>query len=342
MRSPVEAFRAWVPRWWRGGSGPGGAALGLLLAPAEAVYGAVVSARNSAYDSGWLPAERASIPVVSVGNIGVGGAGKTPVAAWLAGRLAAAGRRPAIVLRGYGADEIAVHRELNPDVPVVAAVRRAAGVQSAADKGCDIAVLDDAFQHRSVMRDADVVLVAAESWSATRRLLPRGPWREPVGALRRADLVIVTRKSLSAPDASRVADALRREVPGIPVAVCHLRPTGLLAAGGEAVGLSWLARRRVLAVTSLADPDTFVRQLAAAGAEPELLAFPDHHEFDQADLARIRTAAAGRPVVCTRKEAVKLSRFPPDALSILVLDQEIVPEEAADAIEMVIERLLER
>lgn len=312
----------------------------MVLLPAESAYAAVVSARNSAYDRGWLRPHRPSIPVVSVGNLGIGGAGKTPVAAWLAARLAAAGSRPAVVLRGYGADEIAVHRELNPGVPVVAAPRRAAGVDAAARKGCDIAVLDDAFQHRAVARDADIVLVAAESWSAERRLLPRGPWREPVRALSRADLIIVTRKSASAAEASEVAEAVRRLIPGVAIAVCHLRPTRLLNADGEGIGLDWLTGRRVLALAALAEPDPFVRQLTAAGADAELLAFPDHHEFRPADVARIRIASAGRPIVCTRKEAVKLSRFTPGDLPILFLDQEVVPEQGAEAVDLVIHQVV--
>lgn len=342
MLRPVEALRGWLPRWWRGEGGAGGAALRTVLAPAEVAYRGTVMLRNAAYDRGWLRSARATIPVVSVGNIGVGGAGKTPFAAWLAARLTTAGRRPAIVLRGYGADEIAVHRELNPHVPVVQAPRRARGVEAAARMGCDVAVLDDAFQHRALARDLDVLLVAAESWATRRLLLPRGPWREPADSISRADLVVVTRKSISRHEASLVADAVRAVASGIPFAVCHLRPTRLIDGLGAPVPLEWLDGRRVLAVASLADPEPFVRQLRAAGAEPHLLAFPDHHEFSPSDLRLIERTAAARPLVCTRKEAVKLRPLSAGGLPILVLEQEVVIEEGAQVIESLLDRVADR
>src|SRR5690606_37512688 len=191
----APGLREWVPRWWRGEAGWVGRGASAALWPAEQLFRGIVAARNRAFDSGLLRSERAPIPVISVGNLGVGGAGKTPFAAWVAGRLHEYGRRPAIVLRGYGADEILVHRELNPDVPVHAARARIEGVREAAARGSDVVILDDGFQHRAIQRDLDVVLLTADGWTGEVRLLPRGPWREDLGALRRADLVVVTRKA---------------------------------------------------------------------------------------------------------------------------------------------------
>lgn len=339
MDRAVEAVHAWVPRWWGGAGGARGAALRVALAPAEAVFRLAAAGRNLAYDHGWARAVRPHIPVISVGNIAVGGAGKTPVTAWLAGRLAGYGASPAIVVRGYGEDEIAVHRELNPGVPVLAAVRRAEAVEAAARAGRDVAVLDDGFQHRSIARDLDIVLIAAETWSTTRRLLPRGPWREPATALRRADLLIVTRKSAPLARAREVAAECGRIAPGVPAAVLHLRPTRLRRAGAGAHSLDWLSGRDVLAVASLADPRPFVEQLTASGARVELLAFPDHHAFTDADVARVTAVAGARAVICTRKEAVKLEPVAPP-WPFFILDQEVVVEDGGGTLDAAIQGVL--
>ena len=180
---------------WAGEGGAVGAALRLALAPAEAVFRGVVAARNGAYDRGWLRSERVDVPVISIGNVSVGGAGKTPFAAWLARRLADWGRKPAIALRGYGEDEIVLHRELNPDIPVFRGRRRVEAAREAVAAGRDVIVLDDAFQHRALARDLDLVLIPVEGWEPRPRVLPRGPWREGVQALARADLIVLTRKS---------------------------------------------------------------------------------------------------------------------------------------------------
>src|SRR5690348_7442624 len=130
------------------------------------------------------------LPTLSVGNVTVGGTGKTPVAAWIAAELIDRGARPAIVLRGYGDDEPLVHARLNPDVPVIVAPDRLEGIARAAASGADVAVLDDAFQHRRAQRTADIVLVSAERWTRTPRLLPAGPWRESLRALRRTSMIL--------------------------------------------------------------------------------------------------------------------------------------------------------
>ena len=338
MGGSDRGARTWVPRWWAGEGGGWGALADPFLWPAEQAYRAAVALRGSAYDRGMLPVTRAPIPVVSVGNLGVGGAGKTPVAAWIAGRLLAWGLRPAVILRGYGADEILVHRELNPDAPVFAAKRRIDAVRRAAGEGCGVAVLDDAFQHRSLARDLDAVLVAAESGRFRRHLLPRGPWRERRSALRRADLVIVTRKSASGEEAAGMAAELRGAAGG-PVVICHLAPSGLEPLHPVGTGRrdpGELKGRAVLAVASLADPRPLAEQLGALGADVELARYPDHHEFDAADVDSILRRAAGRTIILTRKEAVKLRPLMPPSPSTLVLSQEV--DFAAD--EPVVLRLL--
>ena len=144
----------------------------LALAPVEGLYRGIVAARGALYDVGVLPSREPALPSVSVGNLSVGGTGKTPVSAYVAARLREKGGLPAIVLRGYGGDEPLVHATLNPASPVVVSADRLEGVERARVLGADVAVLDDAFQHRRARRSADIVLVSAESWSEQRRLLP--------------------------------------------------------------------------------------------------------------------------------------------------------------------------
>ena len=147
------------------GRGRNARAARLLLSPLEMAYRGVVSVRGWMYDSGLFPIEEFSVPVVSVGNLSVGGTGKTPVAAWIARTLTERGVKPGIVLRGYGGDETIVHERLNTGVPVVVASDRTRGIRAAIAQGVDVVILDDAFQHRRAARDADVLLVDADSWS---------------------------------------------------------------------------------------------------------------------------------------------------------------------------------
>ncbi len=343
----ADRLRSWVPRWWAGEGGPAGDALTLLLAPAEAAFRVVSAARGQLYDASVLRSERAPIPVVSVGNVTTGGTGKTPVAAMIARRLLEGGRRPAVVLRGYGADEVEVHRELNPTIPVEVARRRVEGVAAAAAHGCDCAVLDDAFQHRSLRRDLDLVVVAAERWRPPRRLLPRGPWREPPAALLRADHLLVTRKTADAAQAGRVIEEVRSLGFTGGSGIVHLRLGELerleAASGSEltADAVPELKGGRFLAVTTLAEPQLLIEQLRSAGADVELIAFPDHHEFTSADIAAIsdRVRSTSRTLLMTRKEAVKLRhRVGHPAY---VVSQAVEVEKGSEALDDAIRRAVE-
>jgi len=151
-----------VERIWEGNGVPERVARAVLF-PFEELYRGVVAVRGQLYDRELLGSIHSSIPVISVGNLTVGGTGKTPVANWIAGTLREHGAKPAIVLRGYGIDEILVHRELTPGLPVIAAKDRAEGIGRAAAAGATVVVLDDAFQHRRAARDADIVIVSADS-----------------------------------------------------------------------------------------------------------------------------------------------------------------------------------
>lgn len=304
-----------------------GKVLDLALLPAELAFRAIVAARRGAYARGLLPAVRVSIPVVSIGNLAVGGAGKTPVTRWLVGELCTRGARPAVLHGGYAADEPELHRIWHPTVPVIAGRDRVIGARKALDEGATVVVLDDAFQHPRLVRDLDLVLVAAETWTARPRLLPRGPWREAPAALRRARVVAVTRKTASEEVARRVADEVRRFAPSAPIVRFHLHPAGWRRIGGTAGTEAPLGDS--VAVTGIAHPDSFVANAREAGAEvAEVLTFPDHHEYVEDDVAKIREIAGCRPIVTTAKDAVKLEPLARD-LVIWVLEQGVRVEEGA-------------
>ncbi|MBB6072876.1 tetraacyldisaccharide 4'-kinase [Longimicrobium terrae] len=336
------SVEAWVHRWWAGEAGATGRAADVVLAPAEAAFRAGVRLRNGAFDRGWMRSERVGIPVISVGNVAVGGAGKTPVSAWIARRLAEWGRRPAIALRGYGEDEIQVHRELNPGIPVFRGARRVDAAREAQAAGRDVVVLDDAFQHRALARDLDIVLIAAESWDAHPRVLPRGPWREGVNALARADLLVITRKSASAARAAEVEAELGGLLPRMPVARIALRPSELRPLhGGAAMEMSALAGKKVLAVAALATPGPFVEHLRAAGAQVDAALYADHHEFTADEAHTIRQRSGAGWMVMTHKDAVKLRALLPAGAPAFVLHQRVETEAGADLLDVALRRALE-
>ncbi|MEO7711799.1 MAG: tetraacyldisaccharide 4'-kinase [Gemmatimonadaceae bacterium] len=321
--------------WYGEGLGPRLARA--TLAPAEWSYASAVAIRNAMYDRALIRSHAPTIPVLSLGNLSVGGTGKTPVAAWAAANLSARGAHPAVVMRGYGDDEPLVHARLNPGLIVVADPDRVRGVEQAHRSGADCAILDDGFQHRRLRRAADWVLVAAERWRVGLRALPAGPLRESARALRRADVLIVTRKDATS---GRADELLSRLVPslrdGAHVAVCHLAPDGLVGvSSGAREPLPWLQGRRVLAVAAVGAPASFFAQLASVGAVLDCLAYPDHHAFDARDIARIARASAGCDgVVCTLKDAVKLGPlWPPSAPPLWYVSQHVVFERGGTALD---------
>lgn len=273
----------------------------IALAPAALAYraGLAVSARRRV--------EVPAIPVISVGNLTVGGTGKTPIAAWIAHELTAKGAKPAVVLRGYsGGDEIEVHRRLNPGIPVIGNPDRVAGVAQAKEQGANVAVLDDAFQHRRIARACDLVLISADAWNGEVRLLPAGPWREPLSAIRRATVVVITRKAADDAQVAAVARAVGSY--GAPVALASLALHGLRTLAGEERPVSSMKGQTVHAVAGVGDTEAFFAQLRGAGARVEAHPFRDHHAFTRAEAEGLARAAAGAPVVCTLKDAVKLER----------------------------------
>lgn len=305
-------------RWWYG-SDVAARALRTAVLPGAAVFGAGVWARNALYDRGVLRVRRGPVPVISVGNLTVGGTGKTPLVADLAGRLRQLGARPAIVLRGYGADEAHLHARLNAGVAVITDADRVRGIAAAAAAGATVVVLDDGFQHRRAARDLDIVIVSTEQWCCGQALLPRGPGRERPSALRRAGLVVVSRRAATERDARGVEREVRAIAPAVPIASVQLAPDMLVpAVAGPPQSVSVLAGRRVLAIAGVGDPESFFAQLRAVGAVVTPRSFPDHHPYTDGEIATLAAAGASYDcVVTTGKDAVKVApRWPAKALAL--------------------------
>ena len=367
-------FATGIERIWRGQAGVAGAVLLAALIPCEAAYRVLTGAYHALYTRGVRRQHRIGVPVISVGNISVGGTGKTPVTRWVVEEFRRRGARPAVLHGGYAPDEPALHRAWYPDVPVIVGRDRIAGGARAIEAGADVVVLDDGFQHRRLARELDLVLVAAEGWTARPKLLPRGPWREPPTALHRADIVVVTRRTAPAEAAAEVASAVRRWAPDATIARVHLRPTGWrparvyagnmevggegapapdlrggAASEGEFAPLDARVDRgadpptgEVIAVAAIARPGDFVANAVAAGANVvDAVLYRDHHAYDADDVRRIAVAAAGRPIVTTAKDAVKLATLAPE-LDLWVLEQGVVVEEGGEAIGTRLDALLER
>lgn len=335
MRHAIESI-------WHADS-PGAAAARLALAPASAVYRVVTAIRNTLYDRGLLVRHVSPIPVVSIGNLSVGGTGKTPVAAWLAARFTERGAQPALVLRGYGNDEPSVHATLNPGVPVFVNANRVTAVREAAAGGCDVAILDDAFQHRRIERVEDIVLVSADRWREPLRLLPAGPWRERLSALSRSSLVIVTRKAAPSDVAERLVRRLMVVDGHRDGAVASLQPGSLHdAATGVVKPISELDGASVLAVAGIGDPESFVKQLQGAGARVVLRRFADHHAYSQADVEQlVKSAIEYDHICCTLKDAVKLGpRWPREGPTLWYVSLRCEMEVGEQAIAALIDRVL--
>ncbi|MEA2626944.1 MAG: tetraacyldisaccharide 4-kinase [Candidatus Binatota bacterium] len=303
-----------------------------LLRPAAVAWGLAARARVDLYRRGVWASVRLPVPVVSVGNLAVGGSGKTPTALWLAGELEKRGYRPALLSRGYGgshAGPLAVDatgaspagdwRVVGDEpvllakrsrLPVIVARDRAQGGELAhAELGADVLVLDDGFQHLQLARDFDLVLARAGTL-ARPATLPAGPLREAPSALMRADALVVTEGEEGSTDAGA-----ERWMRGRPIFHARLRPVCLVTPsphGWEELPLALLAERRAVAVSGIADAQPFYNLLWEWDLRVEdTLDFPDHHPYSLEDWKRIANVSRDRDlVVTTEKDLVKLDRFP--------------------------------
>lgn len=308
------------------------------LMPFGAVYGLVMQARRAAYERGLLKSADPAAPCVSIGNIGWGGAGKTPITDWLLAWAEGAGVRPCVLTRGYKAVPPAPHYLVNPgadpaacgDEPLMLAERhqgaavvvdpkRARGAWWAArELEPDIFLLDDGFQHLGLKRHLDVVLLRPEDLDEEwNRVIPAGSWREPQSALKRADVFLVKADPEEFQDIAALA-RVRLECFGRPVFAFHLETDGL----AEAISGRWTGStpgEPYVLLSATANPAAIRRaaEKYMSGPPVQHMVFPDHHPFTKNDWLNARDVMLynhAERVVCTAKDAVKLKRFNPSGL----------------------------
>lgn len=302
----------------RRGCGPGLARFALRLA--EIPYAAAMRLRNRLYDGGWLPAFRPPLGVVSVGNLSLGGTGKTPLAEWIARRLAGVGVQLAVISRGYGArpgqpndEALELARKLPGVLQLQNPDRVAAARQIIAGSRCQAILLDDAFQHRRIARDLDIVLLDALEPFGFGHVFPRGTLREPLTGLGRAHVVVLSRADMISPsERAAIRDRVRQYAPQAAWVETRHAPRVLVSAAGQEQPLATLAGRPVAAFCGIGNPAGFRHTLDACGFNAiALQEFPDHHPYGPPDLERLTHWAAGldvAAVVCTEKDLVKIGR----------------------------------
>jgi tetraacyldisaccharide 4'-kinase len=298
------------------------------------IYGLGVLGRLGLYRSGLLSRTRLPVPIISVGNITVGGTGKTPFVILLGQELRDRGLRAAVVTRGYGGkgegrpvvvsdgktiragypevgDEAVLLARRLPGVPILTSADRVRGCRMAIGEfGAQAILLDDGFQHLRVERDLDVVLLDRENPFGNDYLLPRGVLREPVGALRRADLCVMTGAGGPggpwpiSPGIIGHAPTLRAIY--VPTILTDVRT-------GETIAEGDLRGRAVLAFSGIGNPAAFERTLHSLGIVPKHhLIYPDHHPYHASDLigiARRMEEVGAMVTLTTEKDAVRLERF---------------------------------
>ena len=328
---------------------------GLLLGLLAFLYSGILALRDAGYRLGILPTRRLPFRVISIGNITLGGTGKTPMVINAASLLRSMGKRPVILSRGYGrqneslvtvvsggsaerlsakeaGDEPAMIAARLPEIPVVVGSDRyRAGLLAAEYFQPDVAVLDDGYQHRRLARDLNIVLIDAADPYGTRKLFPAGILREPLSALRRADAVVVTRVDLSAS-----LDGLRRDIrqyTTAPVLTARYVAADLVdIASGQTRSLSSLRGARIFAFAGIARPEAFFSLLRSLGAEVTAVReYPDHYRFTRSDLAEIVQSTVdsdGVMIVTTEKDSVRMTDMAPEGIWALRVNMEILEGEA--------------
>lgn len=298
--------------------GVGAMAMRGLLSVVELPYSLAVRVRNGRYDRGRAKIHHVEVPVVSVGNLTLGGTGKTPMVKWIARWFRARGVRVSLVSRGYGAaeghrnDEALELEQSLADVPHVQSPDRVAAARVAIDElETELIVADDAFQHRRLARDLEIVLIDALEPFGFGHVFPRGTLREPLAGLRRAELVCLTRADMvDEAERRRIEAAVRRQAPHVAWCEVAHAPTELLAASGNAKPLENLQGTPVAAFCGIGNPAGFRHTLAHCGAEVVgWREFPDHHEYTAEDLQSLGAwiaSTGARTAVCTHKDLVKL------------------------------------
>jgi tetraacyldisaccharide 4'-kinase len=318
----------------------------LWLAPLSFLYGFVMAVRSVLYRLGLRHRIKVAVPVVVVGNLTVGGTGKTPLVAWLSSRLAGCGLRVAIVSRGYGGrargvTRVTVHSRASEvgDEPLLLARRAAATVfigrdrvaaaEAAVKDGADILLCDDGLQHLALVRQCEIVVIDGQRGFGNGCLLPRGPLRESPRRLRRVNAVVVN-GAITAPDFQ-----LPRFVTGTHFAM-QMRPGDALPVGGGGAlrSLSSFRGSGVHAVAAIGNTQRFFDMLRNAGLTVYEHPFADHHPFKPGDL----NFGDSLPVLMTEKDAVKCAAFADERCWYVPVTAEFAEDEGEKLIDLVLAR----
>ena len=288
--------------------------LNFLAIPASLLYGCIVRIRNSYYDKPSV-SQKVDKPVISVGNLTVGGTGKTPLVTWIIHTLRKNGFHPAVVMRGYAsidpskADEAVEYRERIPDIDVIVGADRVQTIRAYLDHGgkADCFVMDDGFQHRRLHRDLDIVVMDFLRDAFTQKMLPAGWLREPISGLARADAVVVSHTRMSDPEfASKVEQVLGEQ----PVAWTshHWSGLSLFDTSGERTEvLDWLTGKSVAVRLGIGYPGPVIEALVRLGTKIAVqLHVGDHQPFTTQEVAElVQTSSKVDAVVMTLKDWVK-------------------------------------
>ncbi|HOE12843.1 MAG TPA: tetraacyldisaccharide 4'-kinase [bacterium] len=319
---------SWIGSWtaYARGESTGFFCMSPFLKLASIGFHKIAAFRQKAYEGGWLPSEQMPVPVISVGNVTVGGTGKTPCVSWLAKYLIEAGKSPAVILRGYG-NRISGHRVVQPGraggeealllcekIPqalIVEAPHRRLGARAAImQHGSNVIILDDGFQHMAIRRNLDLALVDATCPWGNGAILPAGILREPRERLGRADAVILTRADLVDTDTlAKLSREIQRFAPEAIRAMASHFPFAIRNVTDQCLhGVQWLAGRRVGLCSAIGNPKGFAATVNGLGATVlGHTIFRDHHRYSQQDIKELKIRFCDAEVIlCTAKDAVKL------------------------------------
>lgn len=304
-------MKHYLQKQWRAGS-----PWQVVLAPLAMLFMGLLAIRKALYRHGWLKSTRLSVPLIVVGNITLGGTGKTPMVIYLAEQLQTAGFKPGIISRGYGGKlklPTPVFAHSNPglvgDEPVLIAKRTACPVFIGANKvqvglallqanpQCDVIISDDGLQHYALQRDVELVMVDASAKFGNQRFLPAGPLRESVSRLKHVDAVVIT-----GDQAADLPDGL--SLPWFSMRLLGNRFYSLGGAQMPRLACDFVGKPMV-AIAGIANPQRYFDQLSALGLQFEPKAYPDHYNFSAEELAQ----HSGKTVLMTEKDAVKCAEF---------------------------------
>jgi tetraacyldisaccharide 4'-kinase len=366
MTTPRRAPEVLLRRYWEDPDTP---VVTAGLSALSVAYRAALAVRDLAYRWRLLRTGRLPCPVVSVGNLTLGGSGKTPTVELAVRTLQELGAVPVVVSRGYGRATRGVHvvadrdgvrvdtrtagdeplllAERLPGVPVVVGENRYEAGRVAVERcGATVLVLDDAFQHRTLAKDLEILVVQGHAPWGNARVFPRGMLREPLSALARAHLVVVTNPAGAEPVAT-VTTTVRRFNPSAAVLAARYQVQDALETqSGRRLPVSELAGRRLIAFAGLGSPQGFADTVDAASVRRVgFVEYPDHHWFterDLSELARDARAAGAQGLITTEKDWVRVRDLPPPPLPLWVLPVRLVIESGLETWQRLLAGVLAR